>query len=45
MEVKKNPKSNMENFTKLFMQLGLVLALFIVYVAIEHKTYDRIVED
>lgn len=45
MEVKKNPKSNMENYTKLFMQLGLVLALFLVYTAIEHKTYDRIVED
>lgn len=45
MEVKKNPKSNMENYTKLFMQLGLVLALFVVYVAIEHKTYDRIVEE
>jgi periplasmic protein TonB len=45
MEIKKNPKSNMENYTKLFMQLGLVLALFIVYVAIEHKTYDRVVDE
>jgi protein TonB len=41
MEIKKNPKSNLENFSKLFMQIGLVLALFITYVSIEHKTYDR----
>ncbi|MFY0629113.1 MAG: energy transducer TonB [Flavobacteriaceae bacterium] len=41
MEIKKNPKSNLENYSKLFMQLGLVLALFITYVAIEKKTFDR----
>jgi protein TonB len=41
MEIKKNPKSNLENFSKLFLQIGLVLALFITYIAIENKTYDR----
>ena len=41
MEIKKNPKSNLENYSKIFMQLGLVLALFITYVAIEKKTFDR----
>ena len=41
MKIKKNPKSNLENYSKLFMQLGLVLALFITYVAIENKTYDK----
>jgi len=41
MQIKKNPKSNLENYSKLFVQLGLVLALFITYVAIENKTYDR----
>ncbi len=41
MEIKKNPKSNLENYSKLFMQLGLVLALFITYIAIENKTYDK----
>lgn len=41
MEIKKNPKSNLENYSKLFMQLGLVLALFVTYVAIEKKTFDR----
>jgi len=45
MEIKKNPKSNLENYSKLFMQLGLVLALFITYVAIEKKTYDRQFDD
>ena len=45
MEVKKNPKSNLENFSKVFTLLGLVLALYIVYVAIESKTYDRVVEE
>jgi protein TonB len=41
MEIKKNPKSNLENYSKIFMQIGLVLALFITYAAIEKKTYDR----
>ncbi len=41
MEIKKSPKSNLENYSKLFMQLGLVLALFITYLAIENKTYDK----
>ncbi|MEN8856447.1 MAG: energy transducer TonB [Flavobacteriaceae bacterium] len=41
MEIKKNPKANLENYSKLFMQLGLVLALFVTYVAIEKKTFDR----
>jgi len=41
MEIKKNPKSNLENYSKLFIQLGLVLSLFIVYVSMENKTYDR----
>lgn len=41
MEVKKNPKSNLENFSKIFMQIGLVLALFVTYAAIEQKTYDK----
>ena len=43
MEIKKNPKSNLENYSKLFIQLGLVLALFVTYVAMENKTYDEAV--
>jgi protein TonB len=41
MEIKKNPKSNLENFSKIFMQIGLVLALFVTYAAIEQKTYEK----
>jgi len=44
MEIKKNPKSNLENYSKLFIQLGLVLALFVTYVAMENKTYDRTID-
>jgi protein TonB len=45
MQIKKNPKANLENYTRIFMQLGLVLALLVVYLAIEKKTYDRVIED
>ncbi|TMM30507.1 energy transducer TonB [Polaribacter aestuariivivens] len=45
MEIKKNPKSNLENYSKIFMQIGLVLALFITFVAIEKKTYDKTIGD
>ncbi len=38
MKSKKSSKSNLENFSKLFMLLGLVLALLITYMAIEFKT-------
>jgi len=45
MEIKKNPKANLENYSKLFIQLGLVLALFITYAAMENKTYDKTYAD
>ena len=45
MEIKKNPKSNLENYSKIFMQIGLVLALFVTYACIENKTYDRNIGD
>ncbi len=45
MEIKKNPKANLENYSKLFLQLGLVLALLISYVSIEYKTFDRELDD
>jgi len=41
MEIKKSPKSNLENYSKIFMQIGLVLALFVTYAAMEKKTYDK----
>ena len=41
MHAKKNPKQKLENYSKIFMQLGLVLALFVAYLVIEQKTYER----
>lgn len=45
MEIKKNPKARLENYTKIFLQLGLVLALFVVYQLLEIKVYDRDFKD
>ena len=45
MNVKKSPKANLENYSKLFLQLGLVLALLIIYLGIEYKTFDRNISD
>jgi len=36
--LKKNPKKQLEKFSTIFMQIGLVLVLFIVHVFIEHET-------
>ena len=41
MEIKKNPKQQLENYSKIFLQIGLALTLFITYALIEHKTYER----
>lgn len=41
MEVKKSPKANLENYSRTFLQLGLVLALVMIYLGIEYKTFDR----
>jgi len=41
MKSKKHPKANLENYSKLFIQLGLVLTLGIVYVLIQNKTYNN----
>lgn len=41
MKTKKHPKANLENYSKLFTQLGLVLTLIIVYVLIQNKTFEK----
>ena len=41
MKTKKHPKANLENYSKLFTQLGLVLTLGIVYVLIQSKTFSN----
>ncbi|MCF6223625.1 MAG: energy transducer TonB [Flavobacteriaceae bacterium] len=45
MEVKKNPKANLENHNKQFMLLGLALALLVIYIGIEWKTFERNIGD
>ncbi len=45
MELKKNPKARLEKYSKIFMEIGLVLVLFVVYQLLEHKTYDRLIGD
>lgn len=37
-KLKKNPKLQLEKFSTIFTQLGLVLVLFIVFLALEHET-------
>jgi len=44
MEIKKYPDAILENYSKILTQLGLVLALFIVYEFIQMKSYPRPVE-
>lgn len=39
--LKKAPTKQLEKFSNIFTQLGLVLVLFIVYVTLEHKTEDK----
>ena len=41
MEFKKNPKLQLENYSKIFLQIGLALTLFIIYTILEHKTYEN----
>lgn len=45
MEIKKKPEAQLENYSVLFLQIGLVLSLFCVYTILEHKTYERSVAD
>jgi protein TonB len=42
MDIKKYPKKKLENYSKIFFQIGLVLTLFVVYKTIEHKTYEKV---
>ncbi|WP_108866592.1 energy transducer TonB [Aquimarina aquimarini] len=41
MEPKKNPKADLTKKSILFLQLGLILVLFITWQGIEWKTYER----
>ncbi len=41
MEPKKNPKKDLNRKRTLFLQIGLVISLTIVFVAFEWKTYEK----
>ena len=45
MLVKKSPKAEIGAFSKIFFQLGLLLSLVLIYVAIEWKSFDRSVSE
>jgi protein TonB len=41
MQIKKYPNAVLENYSKIFIQLGLVLSLFIVYELVMMKSYSE----
>ena len=41
MEIKKNPKVDLEKKRSLYLQIGFIIALLLVYVAFEYKNYDN----
>jgi periplasmic protein TonB len=40
METKKSPKADLENKKVIFTQIGMILALAVVFLAFEYKSYD-----
>ena len=40
MEIKKSPKADLENKKLIFRQIGLIIALAIVFFAFEYRSYD-----
>ncbi|MEJ2595383.1 MAG: energy transducer TonB, partial [bacterium] len=45
MEIKKTPKADLENKKTIFFEIGLIVALLIVFAAFEYKSYDKITID
>lgn len=45
MQVKKYPHASLENYSKILIQLGLVLSLFVVYQFMNMKSYPKTVKD
>jgi len=44
MQVKKNPKKNLNRHSMLYFQIGLILVLLAVFISAEWKTYSKPVE-
>ncbi|SDW27132.1 protein TonB [Lutibacter oricola] len=45
MEIKKYPDATLENYSKILIQLGLVLSLFLVYEFMTYKSYQKPVKE
>ena len=45
MLAKKSPKAEIGAYSKIFFQLGLLLSLVLIYIAIEWRTFDRTVSE
>jgi len=45
MEIKKNPKYDLERFKSLFLEIGLVISLAIIFTAFEWKKADKVEEE
>ncbi|MFK5958076.1 MAG: energy transducer TonB [Lutibacter sp.] len=45
MQIKKYPNAALENYSKILIQLGLVLALFVVYEFINMKSYPKNIKE
>jgi len=45
MQIKKYPNAKLENYSKILIQLGLVLSLFIVYEFMNMKSYPKSVKE
>jgi len=41
MEIKKTPRADLENKKSLFFEIGLIIALLVVFAAFEYKSYDK----
>ncbi len=41
MEAKKTPKADLENKKRIFLQIGMIIALVFVWMAFEYKQYER----
>jgi len=43
METKKTPKANLENKRLLFLEIGLTVALLLIFLSFEWKTHDKMI--
>ena len=42
MELKKNPKADLESKRHVFLQIGLIISLLAIFIAFEWKSYEKV---